>query len=70
MRAARRATFAAYALAVDSGETPRESFTAALSAWQKLRPDDGDLEAHENVVPIVLALLDPIDECDGWLLPA
>jgi hypothetical protein len=68
MRAARRATFAAYALAVDSGETPHESFEAALSTWQKFRPDDGDIEAHENVVPIVLAVLDPIDECDRWLL--
>ena len=67
--AAKRATFAAYALALDSGETPRESFAAALSAWQKFRPGDGDLEAHENVVPIVLEVLD-LDETDRRLLPA
>jgi len=69
LRAAERATFAAYALALDSGHTPRESFAAALSAWQKFRPDDRDVEAHENVVPIVLALLD-LDETDRGLLPA
>ncbi len=69
LRAAKRATFAAYALALDGGQTQRESFAAALSAWQKFRPDDGDLEAHENVVPIVLAVLD-LDETDRGLLPA
>ena len=68
-RAAARATFAAYALALDSGETPRESFAAAVSAWRKFRPGDGDFEAHENVVPVVLAALD-LDETDSRLLPA
>lgn len=66
--AAKRAAFAAYALALDSGETPRESFAAALSAWQKFRPDDGHFETHENVVPIVLEVLD-LDETDRRLLP-
>lgn len=67
LRAAKRAAFAAYALALDGGQTQRDSFAAALSAWRKFRPDDGDLEAHETVVPIVLAVLD-LDETDrGWL---
>lgn len=69
MRAAKRATFAAYALALDGGETPRESFAAAVSAWQKFRPGAGNLEAYENVVPVVLAAHD-LDETDRRLLPA
>jgi hypothetical protein len=70
MRAARRATFAAYVLAMDNGEAPHESFEAALSTWQRFHPDEGDLEAHENVVSVVFAVLDPTDECDRWLLSA
>jgi hypothetical protein len=67
LRAAERATFVAYALALDRGETPRESFAAALSAWQKFRPYDPD--ACENVVLVVLAALG-LDETDRHLLPA
>jgi hypothetical protein len=69
LRAAKRAAFAAYALALDSGQTQRESFAAALSGWRKFRPDDGNVEVHENVVPVVLAVLD-LDESDRGLLPA
>ncbi len=69
LRAAKRAAFAAYALALDGGQTQRESFAAALSGWRKFRPDDGDFEAHESVVPIVLAVLD-LDETDRGLLAA
>jgi hypothetical protein len=68
LRAAKRAAFAAYALALDGGQTQRESFAAALSGWRKFRPDDGDVEAHENVVPIVLAVLD-LEATDRGLLP-
>lgn len=68
LRAAKRAAFAAYALALDAGQTQRESFAAALSGWRKFRPHEGDLEAHENVVPIVLAVLD-LDQTDRGLLP-
>ena len=69
LRAAKRAAFAAYALALDSGQTQSESFAAALFGWRKFRPDDGDLEVHENVVPIVLAVLD-LDETDKGSLAA
>ena len=69
LRAAERATFTAFVLALDSGQTPRESFAAALSAWQKFRRDDGDVEARKNVVAIVLAVLG-LDKADRWLLPA
>ena len=69
LRAAKRAAFAAYATALDRGQTQQESFAAALSGWRKFRPDDGDLETHENVVPIVLEVLD-LDETDGGLLAA
>jgi hypothetical protein len=69
LRAAKRAAFAACALALDGGQTQREGFAAALSGWRKFRPADGDLEAHENVVPIVLAVLD-LDETDRGLLAA
>jgi hypothetical protein len=70
LRAAKRAAFAAYAaLALDGGQTQRESFAAALSGWRKFRPGDEDLEVHENVVPIVLAVFD-LDETDRGLLAA
>ena len=69
LRAAKRAALAAYALALDGGQMPRESFAATLSAWRKFRLDDGVLEADENVVPIVLAVLD-LDETNRGLLPA
>jgi hypothetical protein len=69
LRAAKRAAFAAYTLALDSGQAQPESFAAALSGWRKFRPDDGDVEVHENVVPIVLAVLD-LDETDRGLLAA
>jgi hypothetical protein len=69
LRAAKRATFAAYALALDGGETPRESFAAAVSAWLRFRPGAGTFEAYENVMPVVLAAHD-LDEADRRLLPA
>jgi hypothetical protein len=69
LRAAKRAAFSAYALALDGGQTPRESIAAALSAWRKFRPHDGDLEAQDKVVPIVLAVLN-LDESDRGLLTA
>jgi hypothetical protein len=69
LRAAKRAAFAAYALALDGGQTQRESFAAALSAWRKFRPEDSDFEAHETVVPIVLAVLD-LDETGREWLPS
>lgn len=66
--AAERAAVAAYALAQDGGQIPRESFAVALSARWKFRLDDAVLEADENVVPIVLAVLN-LDETDRVLLP-
>lgn len=68
LRAARRAAFAAYALALDSGLTQPESFAAALSGWRKFRPNDSDVEVHENVVPVVLAVLDLHESDKGFLV--
>jgi len=67
LRAAARAAFAAYTEALDGGQTPRESIAAALSAWRKFRPHDGDSEAQDKVMSIVLAVLN-LDESDRGLL--
>ena len=69
LRAAERAAVAAYALAQNGGQIPRDSFAVALSAWWKFQLDDEVLEVDENVVPIVLAVLD-LDETDRAWLPA
>jgi hypothetical protein len=41
-----------------TGGTQRDAFEAALEAWCEFRPEDGEIEAHEAVVPLVLAMQD------------
>lgn len=41
-----------------NGESKRAAFEAALEAWCEFRPQDDRLEAHERVIPLVLAIED------------
>jgi hypothetical protein len=55
---AARAAVAALVMCEATGGSKRMAFEAALDAWREFRPEDGPWEAHERVIPLVLALED------------
>jgi len=57
---ASRAAVTALLTCQATGGSKRAAFEAALEAWCEFRPEDGPFEAHENVVPLVLAMEDSL----------
>ena len=55
---AARAAVTALLTCQATGGSRRAAFEAALEAWCEFRPEDDDFEAHENVIPLVLAMQD------------